>query len=154
MSPQFFLAVALLTGASAALAQDLAVPVQPAPAHREHGSLVFEGIPPPDAKLEARLGAYLQSREATFLDWQADGSMLIATRFGDSVQVHRVATAMGAREQLTFYHDPISWVRAASTGASSAFLKDQEGDENYQLYVQAPNAAARQVTSGNFIHGS
>jgi dipeptidyl aminopeptidase/acylaminoacyl peptidase len=154
MSPQFFLAAALVAGASTAVAQEAAVPVQRAPAHVERGNLIFEGIPPPDAKLEARLDAYLQSREATFLDWLPDGRMLIATRFGDSVQVHRVAAALGAREQLTFYHDPISWVRAASTGGSFAFLKDQEWDENYQLYVQAPNGTVRQVTSGNFIHGS
>jgi dipeptidyl aminopeptidase/acylaminoacyl peptidase len=154
MSPQFFLVAALIAGASAAVAQQAAVPVQQAPTHLERGNLVFEGIPPPDAALNTRLDAYLQSREATFLDWLPDGRMLIATRFGDSIQVHRVAAPLGAREQLTFYRDPISWVRAASTGGSFAFLKDQKGDENYQLYVEAPDGNARQLTSGNFIHGS
>jgi|HubBroStandDraft_1064217.scaffolds.fasta_scaffold02018_8 dipeptidyl aminopeptidase/acylaminoacyl peptidase len=154
MSPQFFLAAALLAGASAAMAQQAATPVPPAPAHRERGDLVFEGIPPPDGALNARLERYLQSREATFLDWLPDGAMLIATRFGDTVQVHRVAAPMAAREQLTFYRDPISWVRAASSGGNFAFLKDEGGDENFQLYSQAPNGNVRQITSGNFIHGS
>jgi dipeptidyl aminopeptidase/acylaminoacyl peptidase len=154
MSPQFFLAAALFAGASAAVAQQAAVPVAGAPTHLERGNLVFEGIPPPDAALNARLDGYLQSREATFLDWLPDGSMLIATRFGDTAQVHRVAIALGAREQLTFYRDPISWVRAASSGGGFAFLKDQAGDENMQVYSQAANGTVRQITSGNFIHGS
>ncbi|GAC1453010.1 MAG: S9 family peptidase [Steroidobacteraceae bacterium] len=154
MSPQFCLAAALLAGATAAVAQEAAAPAPSAPTHRERGNLVFEGIPPPDAALNARLDAYLQSREATFLDWLPDGRMLIATRFGASTQVHRVAAPLGAREQLTFYRDPISWVRAAGAGGSFAFLKDQEGDENYQVFVAAPTGSVRQLSSGNFIHGS
>jgi len=154
MSPQFFLAAALFGGASAAAAQQAAAPAAGAPTHLERGNLVFEGIPPPDTALNARLDAYLQSREATFLDWLPDGSMLIATRFGDTTQVHRVERALGAREQLTFYRDPISWVRAAGSGGAFAFLKDQAGDENTQVYSQAANGSVRQITSGNFIHGS
>jgi Tol biopolymer transport system component len=154
MSPQFFLAAALLAGASAAVAQQAATPAARAPAHVERGDLVFEGIPPPDAALNARLDGYLQSREATFLDWLPDGAMLIATRFGDTLQVHRVATPLGAREQLTFYRDPISWVRAARSGGRFAFLKDDGGDENAQVYVEAPNGSVRQMTHGDFIHGS
>jgi acetyl esterase/lipase len=154
MSPQFFLAAALLAGASAASAQQAATPAARAPAHVERGDLVFEGIPPPDAALNARLDGYLQSREATFLDWLPDGAMLIATRFGDTVQVHRVAAPLAAREQLTFYKDPISWVRAAHSGGRFAFLKDEGGDENTQVYVQAADGGVRQITRGEFIHGS
>src|SRR5207248_3310173 len=66
---------------------------QPAPAHRERGTLVFENIPLPEAALMARLERYQQSRQASFLDWLADGSLLIATRFGDSEQLHRAAAA-------------------------------------------------------------
>src|SRR5215469_11873401 len=78
-----------------------------APQHRERGNLIFDGIPPPDPGLAARLERYQQSRGATFLDWLSDGSMLISTRFGDTAQVHRVAAPLGMREQLTFYPDPI-----------------------------------------------
>src|SRR6516162_1080795 len=89
-----------------------ATPPAPAPlppasyaplAHVERGDLVFEGVPAPDVVLDARLDRYLQSREATFLDWLPDGSMLIATRFGETEQVHRVAGPLAVREQLTFY---------------------------------------------------
>jgi dipeptidyl aminopeptidase/acylaminoacyl peptidase len=151
MSRKFFLAATLLAGASAALAQQAATH---APAHVERGELVFEGIPPPDAALNARLDGYLQSREATFLDWLPGGAMLIATRFGDTAQVHRVALPLGAREQLTFYRDPITWARAARSGGRFAFLKDDGGDENTQVYVEAPNGTVRQVSHGEFIHGS
>src|SRR5579863_4433102 len=121
----------LLLCAAAASAQ------QPAgmPSHLERDNLVFEGMPPLDSRMAARLDRYQQSRQATFLDWQADGSMLVATRFGDVEQVHRVASPLGMREQLTFTDDPVSLARApASGGAGFAFLKDHDGDENGQVY--------------------
>ena len=80
---------------------------QTAPIRQEHGNLIFESIPPRDSQLAERLGLYRQSRQATFMDWLPDGSMLVATRFGDVEQVHRVATPLGMREQLTFYADPV-----------------------------------------------
>jgi dipeptidyl aminopeptidase/acylaminoacyl peptidase len=126
------------------------------PSHEEHGNLVLEGIPPLDAALTARLERYQQSRQATFLDWQADGSMLIATRFGEVEQVHRVSGPLGAREQLTFAQDPVSVARAPATGSSGGFvfLKDHGGDENAQVYYYAGKGSVRQLTSGNFQHGS
>ena len=51
------------------------VPARVAAQHRESGSLVFDGIPLPDPALAATLERYEQSRGATFLDWQADGSL-------------------------------------------------------------------------------
>ena len=79
-----------------------AQPVTPAPTHREQGALIYEGIPPTDPALGARLAPYLHSRGATFLDWLADGSLLIKTRFAETEQLHRVAGPGAAREQLTF----------------------------------------------------
>jgi dipeptidyl aminopeptidase/acylaminoacyl peptidase len=127
---------------------------QPAGQHLESSTLVFDGVPPPDPGLEARLDRYQQSRGATFLDWLADGSLLISTRFGETEQVHRVAAPLGMREQLTFFPDPIEWARAARSGTGFVFLKDQGGDENAQVFYRADNGTIRQITSGNFIHGS
>jgi dipeptidyl aminopeptidase/acylaminoacyl peptidase len=137
--------------AAGARAQQPGVPLTQ---HRESGELLYDGIPPPDAALAARLARYLQSRGATFLDWTADGAMLIETRFGETVQVHRVTQPLGIREQLTFYSDPIEWARAARSGSGFVFLKDQGGDENAQIYYQSGSGAVRQLTSGAFIHGS
>jgi dipeptidyl aminopeptidase/acylaminoacyl peptidase len=139
----------LLLAASACLAQQM-----PAAQHRERGDLVFDGVPAPNPALAATLQRYQQSRGATFLDWMADGSMLIATRFGDSEQLHQVRTPLGTREQLTFYPDPIEWARAAKLGNGFAFLMDQAGDENAQVYYQIGSAPARALTHGAFIHGS
>jgi dipeptidyl aminopeptidase/acylaminoacyl peptidase len=122
--------------------------------HREHGNLVFDGVPLPDPALAEQVQRYLHSRGATFLDWMADGSLLIATRFGQSEQVHRVAAPLGTREQLTFVAEPIEWARAAKLGNGFAFLMDQAGDENAQVYYQAGEGEPRALTHGAFIHGS
>ena len=128
-------ATLLLTLLTAASASAQTVPAQ----RREHGNLVFDGVPQPNAALAALLERYQQSRSATFLDWAADGSMLVATRFGDSEQVHRVAAPLAMREQLTFDSDPIEWARAARSGSGFVFLKDHAGDENAQVYYQGAN---------------
>jgi dipeptidyl aminopeptidase/acylaminoacyl peptidase len=143
-------ALTVLT-ASGARAQQSGVPLTQ---HRESGELLYDGIPPPDAQLAARLARYQESRGATFLDWTADGGMLIETRFGETLQVHRVTQPLGMREQLTFYPDPIEWARPARSGSGFVFLKDQGGDENAQIYYQSGSGAVRQLTSGAFIHGS
>ena len=126
----------------------------PVPQHRERGNLVFDGIPAADPALAARLARYQQSRGATFLDWLADGSVLVSTRFGDTEQVHRVSAPLGMREQLTFYSDPIEWARGAKSGKGFAFLKDHAGDDNAQVYYHPGVGEPRQLTRGNFIHGS
>src|SRR5215469_3462338 len=74
----------------------------PSVPRRESGNLVFDNIPPVDAGLAARLARYLGSRQAGLIDFLADGSLLITTRFGDTEQLHRVAAPLHAREQLTF----------------------------------------------------
>src|ERR1700749_3735703 len=123
-----FLAVGALTLTGLPVLQPArAQAQQTAPVRQERGNLIFESIPPRDTQLAERLGLYRQSREATFLDWLPDGAMLVATRFGDVEQVHRVTAPLGMREQLTFYSDPVSIARAPHTGTWNGFvfLKDQ-----------------------------
>src|SRR5579859_4995768 len=131
-----------------------------APVRQERGNLILESIPPRDTQLAGRLARYRQSRQATFLDWLPDGSMLVSTRFGEVEQIHRIATPLGMREQLTFYADPVSVARAPHTppgaGQASAFvfLKDEAGDENTQIYYYSASAHVQQLTQGKFLHGS
>jgi dipeptidyl aminopeptidase/acylaminoacyl peptidase len=133
---------------------------QSAPQRQESGNLIFESIPPRDTQLAERLGLFRQSRQATFMDWLPDGSMLVSTRFGDVEQVHRVATPLGMREQLTFYPDPVTTARApraaTTNGQANAFvfLKDQGGDENAQVYYYSSSSNVQQLTQGKFLHGS
>ena len=129
----------------------------PTPVRQERGNLVLDGIPAADAALAARLERYLHARDATFLDWLSDGGMLIATRFGDVEEIHRLAAPLGMREQLTFYPEPVSVARAAQTpGAEGfAFLKDQGGDENAQVYYyRLADHSVRLITDGKSLHGS
>jgi dipeptidyl aminopeptidase/acylaminoacyl peptidase len=129
-------------------------PATPAPPRHEYGDLVFDNIPAPDPALAARLARYLESRQASLLDWLPDGALLVATRFGDTEQVHRVASPLSTREQLTFYAEPVSIARAAESGGGFVFLKDKGGDENSQVYYRDPAGGVRELTHGDFIHGS
>lgn len=125
-------------------------------AREERGNLILENIPAGDAALSERLAPWLQAREARLLDWLADGSLLIATRFGDTEQVHRLARPLGAREQLTYEREPVAVARAPATGAANGFvfLADRGGDENAQLYFFGlADRRARLLTDGKSLHG-
>ena len=140
-----------LAATAAALAQSA-----PGTLRRESGNLVLEGVPARDPALTERVSRYLNSRQARFLDWMPDGSMLIATRFGDVEQVHRVAGPLADREQLTFYSDPISDARVPvpATAAGFVFLKDRSGDENAQMYFyRLADKSTRLLTDGKSLNG-
>jgi dipeptidyl aminopeptidase/acylaminoacyl peptidase len=122
----------------------------------ERGNLVLDNIPSVDTPLTTRLEDYTQSRGASFVDWMPDGSVLIATRFGDTDQLHRVATAMGAREQLTFYREPVTVARAPQSAAAPGFVfqRDQGGNEMAQLYwYDQKTRAVRMITDGRGLYG-
>jgi dipeptidyl aminopeptidase/acylaminoacyl peptidase len=141
------LAVFLVISGRPARAQPFTVPT-----HRIDGKLVFDGIPPLDAGLASRVSRYQEWRQATFLDWLPDGSMLVATRFGTDSQVHRVTSPLGMREQLTFGDGSVIEARAPQSGAGFVFIR-QIGDYP-QLFDYAGPGAARQITQGNYQHGS
>jgi dipeptidyl aminopeptidase/acylaminoacyl peptidase len=124
---------------------------------RESGTLILEGIPARDAALADKLARYQNGRNAKFLDWMPDGSMLVATRFADADQVHRVAAPLGSREQLTFYPEPINEARAPEVANADGFvfLKDRGGDENHQLYYyRASDKSTRLLTDGKSKNGT
>jgi dipeptidyl aminopeptidase/acylaminoacyl peptidase len=61
--------------------------------------------------------------------------MLVATRFGDTPQLHFVSMPNGARQQLTFYADAVSNGRFHPNGGDYiVFSKDVGGGEWYQLF--------------------
>ena len=122
------------------------------PSHRIDGKLVFDGIPPVDAKLSARIRRYEEWRQATFLDWLPDGSVLLATRFGTDEQVHRVVSPLGMREQLTYGDGPVIEAGAPRRGTGFVFVRQTDGYP--QLFDYAGAGAARQITQGSYMHGS
>jgi dipeptidyl aminopeptidase/acylaminoacyl peptidase len=122
----------------------------------ERGNLVLDNVPPVDTPLTARLDDYLDSRGATFVDWLPDGGMLVATRFADVEQLHRVASPLGDRTQLTFYKEPVTVARSPRgvTAPGFAFLKDVGGNENSQVYwYDANTRAVRLVSGGQGVNG-
>jgi len=126
-----------------------------AQARVEQGNLVFDGIPgsPGDA---ARLNRWLESRSASLLDWQADGALLIATRFGNVAQLHRVRAPLGMREQLTWSSEPLGGAWAHPSDANLVLVgRDHSGDENLQFWLHdMASGQERLLTDGKALNGT
>lgn len=116
-----------------ALAQDAAKPaIEPKPA-----ALVADGVPAVPADLTAATRPYMENRGAGFVGWNpVDRSMLIATRFANTTQIHRVAMPLGMRQQLTFEAEPVG-AGAWSPKSADVMLvqKDVGGNEFFQIYA-------------------
>src|SRR6202012_3264480 len=139
-----------------ARAAAMPLPIVGLPAQSQ-GALIFDGVPAADPNLNLRISQYLVGRDASFLAWLPDNSLLISTRFADASQVHRVIAPLGMREQLTWYPDPITKVLAAPGGTADvfAFLKEHDGDRLPQLYYYSfATHSARMLSSGTGRHGS
>ena len=99
-------------------------------------AIVAEGVPPIPATLAEAAGRYGENRSAFPTDWHpVRREMLIGTRFGNTVQAHLVKMPGGARQQLTFFTEPVYGGRFQPTkGDYMVFQKDIGGGEWYQLY--------------------
>jgi dipeptidyl aminopeptidase/acylaminoacyl peptidase len=99
-------------------------------------NLVVAGVPAIPASLAETAGRYGSFRNATLADWNpARREMLIATRFGDTQQLHLVSAPGGERQQLTFFADAVTNGRFHPNGSDYiVFSKDVGGGEWYQLY--------------------
>jgi dipeptidyl aminopeptidase/acylaminoacyl peptidase len=76
----------------------------------------------------------------------------VATRFGVDEQVHRIAAPLGMRQQLTFGDGPVLEARAPRSGVGFVFVRQTAG---YPQLFDYPGAGeARQITQGNYQHGS
>jgi dipeptidyl aminopeptidase/acylaminoacyl peptidase len=137
------LVISTLTGAAGAAVE-------------ERGTLVLDNIPPVDTPLTAKLDDYMSARGATFVDWLPDGGMLIATRFSDAEQLHRVAMPLGMREQLTFSREPVTSARSPQSAVAPGFvfLRDSGGNEMTQVFYYDLNTrAVRMLSDGKGLYG-
>lgn len=100
--------------------------------------LILENVPPIPDSLVDELNRYQNVRGAVFRDWTPEGGVLIGTRFADTVQLHRVDRAEGARRQLTFFREPVGDAICSPVGGPVCFLMDAGGKENSQLYLYYP----------------
>ena len=117
----------------------------------ERGALVLESMPEIPAEITDRLEQYQNTRAASFGSWLHDGSMLIATRFGDTNQVHHVREPLGARRQLTFFKEPVNSASVSPDPALRGFIytRDTGGNEFFQLYwFDFDSSESRLLTDG------
>jgi dipeptidyl aminopeptidase/acylaminoacyl peptidase len=119
------------------------------PERREVGNIVYEGVPPTPPALQAAISPYYNARAAVFEDWLPDGSILIATRFGDTNQIHRVKAPGAARTQLTYFNEPINWARTVPGTDRYLYFRDVGGAEYYQAYVRDLAGTETQLTAPN-----
>ncbi|RHW19401.1 S9 family peptidase [Sphingomonas gilva] len=127
-----FLAGGAMIAAAPAPAQEASPAVAEKPA-----ALVADGIPPVPMAIVEATRPYMEYRTAIFQGWSpADRSMLVATRFANTNQLHRVAGPMMAREQISFEAEPVfgSW---SPKGDVMVVNKDVGGSEFYQLFTLA-----------------
>jgi protease II len=99
-------------------------------------AITVENVPLVPVELRERLEQYQAVRAAAFRGWSPDGrGMLIATRFANTVQMHRVYEPGGRREQVTFYNEPVDGHFVRDSGAQSLVVEmGTGGNENFQLY--------------------
>jgi dipeptidyl aminopeptidase/acylaminoacyl peptidase len=131
----------LLAGCSAAPPAPAPVaPAAPAPqAARPKASgvpaaIATEGVPSVPEEITKRLAQYHSARSASFEDFGPDGSVLIATRFAETAQLHIVPFPGGRREQITFSDEPISNGIFIPGSSDILYTQARGGDENYQVY--------------------
>src|SRR5258705_4974959 len=82
-------------------------------------AIATQDVPVVPTELMERLRQYQAVRSAAFRGWSPDGKgILIATRFGDTPQLHRVYEPGGRREQITFFNEPAdgSFIPVAADG--------------------------------------
>ncbi|MSR59758.1 MAG: S9 family peptidase [Planctomycetaceae bacterium] len=99
-------------------------------------AIATEEVPGVPTELAERLRQYQNTRAAAFRGWSPDGKgMLIATRFGDTTQLHRVYQPGGRREQVTFFSEPADggFIPEAKDG-SLLVTMSHGGNENGQVY--------------------
>lgn len=107
------------------------------PAVAQSSSLVIDGIPDVPQRLVDRLTPYQNARSARFLDWNPHGpGLIVATRFGETNQVHAVTQPGGARQQVTFFKEPVHGgdYYPGKDRQGFLFMMDTGGAEFYQLY--------------------
>lgn len=124
---------------------------------REEGNLVIEGIPEIPERIAERMLQYQNTRSASLSDWDTEGDgIFISTRFGETSQIHYVASPGGARRQITFFDEPVRGAVVCPDPGRRGFLfgKDVGGSEFYQVfYFDLDTGAHTMLTDGTSRNG-
>ena len=117
---------------------------------REVGNMILEDIPEIPKEITSRIQQYQNTRSASFQDWLYDDSgILISTRFGNTSQFHTVNSPSGARNQITFFEEPVYNASFSPSQNYNGFLfrKDTGGDEFSQIYWYDMNSRTSELLS-------
>ncbi len=132
------------------------VPEAPPEEAPDNRVVVLDGTPEVPDSLHRRLQQYSNTRAASLSSLAADGrSALIATRFGETRQLHLVTQPLGARTQVTFNDEP---VRGASLvpghPTDVLYMSDIGGSEDHQIFrLDRSTGQATMWTDGQHKHG-
>ena len=134
------------------------VPATQAPAPAKDpgvpAAVATEGVPPVPPEITRRLAQFQSARSASFEDFGPDGSMLIATRFAETAQLHVVPFPGGRREQITFTPEPVSGGLFVPGTSDVLYTQAKGGDENYQIYrLDRKQGRATLLTDGKSRNG-
>lgn len=117
--------------------------------------LTLVGTPPIPGELHTDLAQFLDVRSASVLDiGTKEQGLLVATRLADTYQVHHVASPNGARSQRTFSREPSRGARWMGDKGSFAYLGDEGGNEQYQVFVSNAGKSPQLITDGRSRHDS
>lgn len=116
-------------------------------------ALIADGLPAIPSTLAAETRPYMEFRTAGFVGWNPDDrSMLIATRFANTAQLHKVAAPGAARRQISFEAEPLTFGSYAPKGGPLVVQKDVGGNEFFQLY-RMENGRLSLLTDGKSRNG-
>lgn len=99
-------------------------------------NLIAENIPEISKDLASQVKKYSEARSAAIVAIHPlKEEIVIATRFGATNQLHKVAQPMGNRKQFTFFDEPLgNGVYEPTKGDYLIYNKDIGGNEFGQLY--------------------
>lgn len=125
-----------------------AVAAEPAKTEANNGMLLMEDVPAIPVRIVDNLKRYQNVRQASMLDWTADGqSVYINTRFADVNQIHRVDLPGGARHQLSYFAEPVGLVQRRPGHDELLVSRDAGGSEFVQLYLLDPHDGSTTMIS-------
>lgn len=157
MNHRLAIAIVLAAHGAAALSSPVRAQQVDSGTVRPTPNLIVEGIPAIPASLATAVRRYTESRSATVADWHpVRREMLISTRFGNTAQIHRVAMPKGARQQLTFFDEPVNGAQyEPKTGRYFLFTRDAGGNEFGQIYRydEADGTVTRLTDGGRSQNG-
>ena len=120
-----------------------------------NGNLILEDIPPIPESIKSDLVQYQNVRSGAFRGFDQTGkNIFISTRFGNVSQLHNVKQPGGARNQITYFDEPIGSVSRQPKGHLITFTMDSGGSENDQIYILNPlDGTSRMISDGKSRNG-